>query len=154
MLSLLATLLGGLSGLLPNILKFFEKKQEFAHELDLKRLEMEAAKQGVELTLKVEEAKADAAEGPDLRRHDLGLDGGPFINGLRASIRPVVTYTFFFFFLLVKGVILYQIIHNANVSPLDAFRAIWDTDTSAIFSAVMAFHFGSRTLEKQYARGR
>jgi hypothetical protein len=147
MITLLAPLLGMIASLLPELIKMFARKQELAHELKLYELQMEAARQGVQLNILLEEAKADAREGDSLREHDIALSGGEFIDTLRASIRPVITYLFFLMFLIVKSSAAYVMLSNGTDIPT-TLQSVWDQDSFAIFGAIMGFWFGSRTIDR------
>ena len=147
LLALLSPLLGAAVNLLPNILGFFEKKQEYQHELELTRLKLDVAIQTAQLGIDLEDAKADAREGESLRAHDSTLDGGRFINALRASIRPVITYVFFALFVAIKVSAAYVMLH-AGVNIPEMLQAVWDSETIALFGAIMGFWFGSRTIER------
>lgn len=153
MLALLSPLFGIFGSLLPSIVKIFERKQELQHDIEIAKLQMDAAKQGAQFQLDLASIKADSAEGDSLRSHDASLDGGKFINALRAFVRPFITYTFFFLFCAVKIAAAYVMINNGLSIP-DMLNAVWDTETMALFSTVIAFWFGSRTLEKMDSRVR
>ena len=147
MLSLLSPLIGIVGSLLPSIVRLFERKQELKHEIDLAKIKLDTAIKAAEANLKLEEIKADVAEGQSLRDHDKSIDGGWFLNALRASIRPVITYLFFFLFVAVKVAAAYVMVIDGSSVP-DMLRAVWDAETMALFSTIMAFWFGSRVLEK------
>ena len=91
LLALLSPLLGAAVNLLPSVLGYFERSQANKHEIELTKLKLDVAIQTAQLGIDLENAKADAQEGQSLRAHDSTLDGGRFINALRASIRPVIT---------------------------------------------------------------
>lgn len=147
MLALLAPLIGILGSVVPNILKYFDRRQELNYEIQLTKIKLDAAREGAQIQLAVENAKADAAEAQSLRSYDNNSDGGKFINALRASIRPVITYAFFFLFVIVKASAAYVMMKNGQSVP-DMLKAVWDPETAALFSTIMAFWFGSRILEK------
>ena len=147
LLALLSPLLGAAVNLLPSILGFFEKKQEYNHEIELTKLKLDVAIQTAQLGIDLEEAKADAREGDSLRAHDSTLDGGKFINALRASIRPVITYVFFAMFVAIKISAAYVMLHGGMDVP-SMLQAVWDSETVALFGAIMGFWFGSRTIER------
>ena len=73
------------------------------------------------------------------------------VNGLRGSVRPVITYLFFALFAGVKVTLIYALIANQNVEWTVAIQTAWDQDTAAIFSAIMAFWFGNRAMSKARA---
>lgn len=140
MIALLTTILGAVTGVLPAIVNIFEKKADLAHEREILKLRLES-------NLTLEEAKAAYREGESLRRHDRSLDGGKFINALRASIRPVITYIFFAMFVIIKSSAAYVMLQDGVSIPV-MLSAIWDEYTMAIFGAIMGFWFGSRAIEK------
>ena len=147
-LSLLSPLFGILGSLLPSIVKIFERKQEIKYELDMAKITAEAGKYTAEVQYDIEAIKANAIERQSLYDHDKSLDGGKFINALRASIRPVITYSFFLLFVTVKVAAAYVMIVNGQDIPT-MLDAVWDVDTMSLFSTIIAFWFGSRVMERQ-----
>lgn len=151
MLALLSPFFGILGSLLPSIVRIFERKQEIKYELDLAKLQIDAALQDAKVKLDIETIKANVAEGQSVRDHDKSLDGGVFLNALRASIRPVITYLFFFLFCAVKIAAAYTMIAAGQSVP-EMLAAVWDVETMSLFSTIIAFWFGSRMMEKMDAR--
>ena len=148
MLALLSPLFGILGSLLPSIVRIFERKQEIKYEIDLAKLKLDAAERQADLQFHIEEIKADSQSRQSALDHDKSLDGGKFINSLRASIRPVITYTFFFLFCAVKIAAVLVMIDQGASMP-DMLAAVWDVETMSLFSTIIAFWFGSRVMEKQ-----
>ncbi|MBF0171659.1 MAG: hypothetical protein HQK87_11355 [Nitrospinae bacterium] len=74
--------------------------------------------------------------------------GVRWIDGLRGSVRPIITYAFFMLFVAVKGAALWSLAQHADLSIIEALPKIWDEETSALFAAVMSFWFGQRALTK------
>jgi hypothetical protein len=148
MLALLSPFFGIIGSLLPSIVRIFERKQEIKYELDLAKLKIDAAERQADLQFNVEMVKASAVERQSLLDHDKSLDGGVFINTLRASIRPVITYTFFALFVAVKVAAAYVMLANGQSVP-EMLKAVWDVETMSLFSTIIAFWFGSRVMEKQ-----
>jgi len=150
MLALLMPFLGIIGGLLPSIVKIFELKQERSYEIELTKIRLDAAERAASLQYNIEMVKADGVERQSILDHDKSLDGGKLINALRASVRPVITYIFFFVFLAVKISAAYVMINTGQSIP-QMLQAVWDADTMALFSTIIAFWFGSRVMEKQMA---
>jgi hypothetical protein len=147
-------LLGFVSSTIPSLLKYFERKQEIAYELELTKLKIEAAVRGYEVTTEIADIDASISEGESVRKHDALLDGGDYINALRASVRPVVTYAFFGLFLLVKLSVAFVIImHNGlTIDNMELVqRTVLDEPTNAVFAVIVGFWFGSRNWEKTEA---
>ena len=147
MLTILSPFLGILGSLLPSIVRIFERKQEMQYELELNKIKMEAAVQNAQIQIAVEDAKADVADAQSVRSYDNNVDGGRFINALKASIRPVITYVFFFLFVAVKVAAAWVMIASGQSVP-EMLKAVWDADTMALFGTIIAFWFGARVLEK------
>ena len=147
LIALLSPLFGILGSLLPSIVRIFERKQELNYEIQLNKMKMEAAVQNANLQIAIENVKADIADSNSVRSYDSNIDGGVFINALRSSIRPVITYVFFFTFIAIKLIVL-SVMIDQNASMVDLVKAVWDQDTMALFGAIMGFWFGSRILEK------
>lgn len=147
MITLISTIFGVLSGLLPNIIKIFEKKLDYKHEIELTKIKMDAAREGLVLQLQVEGLKTDLAEGESLRKHDSDIEYTGFWAALRASIRPTITYAFFIVFVGIK-VAAFVVLVQRNATPTELLTLVWDNETMAIFSAIIGFWFGSRSIEK------
>jgi hypothetical protein len=147
MLSILAPLLGIIGSIIPNMMRFFERRQEIKYEIQLTQLKIDAALKQAQITVDVENIKGDVEEGKSLRDHDAYLVGDKFFDALRASVRPVITYTFFLLFIAVKVSAAYVMLSTGQDVPT-MLRAVWDVETMALFSTIVAFWFGSRTLEK------
>ena len=150
LLTLISTLLGILSSTIPNLIRIWERRNEAKYEIELTKLRLEAAREGLQMSREVEEIKAIVQEGDSLRDNDSSINASPFINDLRASVRPIITYTFFFLYIAVKAVAFAVIIgQGITVQNMElALNTIFDDNAIAIFSAVLGYWFGSRAMEK------
>jgi hypothetical protein len=148
MLAILSPFLGIIGSLLPSIVRIFERKLELKHEIELTKIKLDAAERQADLTYNIEMVKGDAISRQSALDHDKSLDGGIFINALRSSVRPIVTYIFFITFLAVKISAAYVMLTTGQSVP-EMLDAVWDMETMALFSTIIAFWFGSRAIEKQ-----
>jgi hypothetical protein len=148
MLALLSPFFGIIGSLLPSVVRIFERKQEIKYEIELTKIKLEAAEKQADLNFNIEMVKGDSESRQSALDHDKSLDGGKFINALRASVRPVITYTFFFVFIAVKVAAAHVMLTTGQSVP-EMLRAVWDLETMALFSTIIAFWFGSRVMEKQ-----
>ena len=147
MIALLSPLFGILAGILPTVLTLIQRRMELKYQIQLAQLKIDAATKGMELNVQAQDINAIVTEGANLRAHDASIDGGQFINTLRASIRPVITYAFYFMFVTIKltaGAVMVA----QGVNTIEILNAVWDTHTAALFGAVMGFWFGSRAVTK------
>jgi uncharacterized membrane protein YfcA len=54
-------------------------------------------------------------------------------------------------FAATKGTLIYAMIVNQNLDWTIAVEMAWDSETAAIFSAILAFWFGNRAMSKARA---
>mgnify|MGYP003146755344 CR=1 FL=1 len=141
MFTLLGSLLGFTTSFLPKVMDYFNRKQDNAHELAMLE-KMHANK--MEMTA----IDANIREVETIHEHDAALDGGKFINGLRASVRPVVTYMFMALFVAIEVTALWALI-DMGTKWGDALLIIWDDEMMGMWSAILAFWFGGREFRKK-----
>ena len=171
MLTLLSTLISFLMGGLPKILEFFQGRQDKAHELALAQLqiqrELEMRKLGFEAQERVEHIRseqlatesaantsqvligAQQAEMQAIYAHDTSLNEGTsqWMKNLRASVRPVITYGFFFLLVFVD-IAGFWYGYYMSVPFNDLLQMLWDNETQALFASIIAFHVGGRAFGK------
>ena len=147
MLTLLGSLLGFLSSAFPDFLKLWRDRADRKHELAILDRQMEAQRQGHTQRLEEIQIQADIAESKALYAHASQPSGVQWVEALRASVRPVITYAFFVLFATVKIAALLQLL-DQGVGFTSGLIAIWDAETQALFAAVMSFWFGQRALQK------
>lgn len=146
MITLLGSLLGFGTSFLPEVLNFFKAGQDHKHKLESMQLEMELMTKRSELQLNIMDKQAEIKETEGLYKHD-SMDAGGFINALRGSVRPVVTYVFFSLFIAIKITAIVALMNSGN----DLGRSlslIWDDQTAGLFAAIMSFWFGGRAISK------
>ena len=140
MLTLLGSLLGFGSSFLPKVMDYFQDKSDKKHELEImtRQAEIQLDKTAID---------ANIREVETIHEHDSKLDGGGFINGVRASVRPVITYLFMSLFLGVEITTYYLLVQN-GIAPGDALVSIWDEQIMAMWASILAFWFGGRQFKK------
>jgi hypothetical protein len=136
MITLLGSLLGFLSAAFPDFLKLVRDGQDRKHELAI--LEMQMAQQAQGHTNRLEEinAQADIAESRALyRTYNIGIR---WVDALNGTVRPVIAYSFF---------ILYAVVKMMQFSA-DLPWLIWTEEDQAIFAGIISFYFGQRAMSK------
>jgi hypothetical protein len=158
-------------GGLPKLLDFFQDRNDKRHELALAQMQTERElalrKAGFEAQERVEhihteqlqiETKAQTqmtiidaqkAEMQAIYAHDTSLNEGTsgWVKNVRALVRPVITYGFFFLLVAIDCALAYQGI-STNVPFETLATQLWDNDTQALFASIIAFHFGGRAFGK------
>lgn len=151
MMSLLGSLLGFGTSFLPEVLNFFKAGQEHKQKLETMRMEAELLEKRSALKLKELDKEADIAEAKGIYEHDRSIDAGGFVNALRGSVRPVITYAFFIMFVCVEVVIMLKVMESGG-DWKDAVELMWSPETQGLFAAIMSFWFGNRAVSKYYNR--
>lgn len=148
MLSILGAALGFVGSALPEVFSFFNKKGEDKTKLEILKLQSQLMEKGSEVDLLSFREKASDSEHERLLKHDTSMQGDTgFVGGLRKSVRPAITYLFFFLFAVVKVTSLIKATESNDFYT--AIELVWDEETKTIFAAIMGFWFGSRALEKK-----
>ena len=165
MIALISALLGFISSAVPDFIKLFRDSQDRAHEITLLKLQMDYDREKLAVAtsenqaaraerLHAIELQADTSEQTILNeRLKENLTGIHWVDALAGSVRPIVTYSFFFLYFLVKCAQFKLLIDptlpwQSAVNFSQAIVALWTEEDIAIFSAVIAFWFGQRALMK------
>jgi hypothetical protein len=158
-------------GGLPKILEYFQDKSDKSHELKLAQLQTEremqllaagyAAQQHIE-EIKLDEIQtqtasderqtlvgAQQAEMQAIYAHDTSLNEGTsqWMKDLRASVRPVITYGFFFLLVAIDATLAYKGI-TSGIEFNTLADQLWDNETQALFASIIVFYFGGRAFGK------
>ena len=149
MITLLGSLLGFGTSFLPEVLNYFKRGQEQKHELERMKMEIELMAKRSEFKIQELDKEAEIKEAEGLYKHD-SVDAGGFINALRGSVRPIITYAFFGLFVAIKVTALISLMSLPEMQLNMALSMIWDDQTAGLFSAIMAFWFGNRAVSKYY----
>ena len=153
--TILGGAMGGLLRLAPEVLKFFDSKDERKHELrlgeqNLKLVEMQQKGQLAIADTEVQGKQFTAAmaaiqSGVEAQGKPTGIK---FIDGLAASVRPIITYWVFFLYAAVKTALLSMAI-EANSPLAEALAASWTAPDDAMLSAILTFWFVGRVWERR-----
>jgi hypothetical protein len=171
MITLLSTIVSFLMGGLPKLLDFFQDRADKKHELALAQMqiqrELELRKAGFEAQERIEHIRseqleietkssekqaligAQQAEMQAIYAHDTSLNEGTsqWMRNLRASVRPVITYGFFFLLVAIDVALAWHGI-SSGVSFENLAEQLWDNETQTLFASIIAFHFGGRAFGK------
>ena len=149
MLTLLGSLLGFISSTFPDLLKLWQDKQDRKHELQILDRQMEQMRLGHNQRLDEIAINADVSQSLALYKHDSQPSGVTWVDGLRASVRPIITYGFFILFAWVKLSAVVLLMNQDGININEALIQIWDAETQALFAGILSFWFGSRSLAKR-----
>jgi hypothetical protein len=151
---LLSPLIGALIRLAPEILKFFDKKLERAHELLMqdKALEFEklrGAQRMAELSSEMQNTQLEAigkAATAQLRK-----TGIRWVDAVNALVRPTITYFFVGLYGAVKICAIVSAMQSGN-GLIVALPTVWHVDHDMpILGSIIGFWFVSRVYDKRGA---
>lgn len=145
MLTLLGSLIGFLSSAFPAFLSLWKEKENKKYELSVLDKKIELQKLGHTQSLEVMDKKSQASATEALYQYDNKTSTVKWVDGLRSSVRPVITYSFFLIFTAVKIATLILVVRE-GASIADGITYLWDEDTKALFACVITFWFGQRAI--------
>jgi len=154
---IVGSLLGGLFRLVPEIIKFLDKKNERGHELSMfdKQCELEKVRGSQKLAeinaqreATIDSGVMDAFNAAINQQTEMVKATGGWVASLSASVRPVMTY----YLLLLYGVFKTATIAigYASGQPVpELLKSAWTVDDMALLSGVVNFWILDRTLAKR-----
>jgi hypothetical protein len=151
------SLLGGIFRLAPEVLKFFDKKNERTHELamfqrqcDLEQIrgQQKLAEIGAARDAAIDVGVMDAFNSAINQQAEMAKAAGGWAAALSASVRPVVTYWV---------ILLWSFVHlwfawNAwlqGAAPREVFETMMTADFMALVSGTINYWFLDRTLKQR-----
>lgn len=156
MLSIIGAILGLIGSLLPEIIKFLNRKEDHRHEIEMAKIQLEMAEKQHAYRMAEIEATADIEESKALYQYaEPKLTGVKWIDAItmlyQSSVRPTVTYAFVAFFALVKYA-KYKVFLASGMSQWSIIVNLWESEDMALFSTIIAFWFGQRFLKYSFNR--
>ena len=151
MITLLGSLLGFGTSFLPEVLNYFKAGQEHKHHLETMKMEAELMEKRSALKIQELDKQADIQETRSIYEHDRSIDSGGFVNALRGSVRPIITYAFFLMFVATEAVIMMKVLETGG-DWKEAVELMWTPETQGLFAAIMSFWFGNRAVSKYVKR--
>jgi hypothetical protein len=154
---ILGSIFGGLFRMAPEVLKFFDKKNERQHELAMfaRQCELETlrgqqklAEIGAQREAAIDVGVMDAFQSAIEQQATMVKAAGGWAASLSASVRPVVTY----WVLFVWSFIHVWFAWNAWITgapPVEVFKIMMSPDFSALLAGTINFWFLDRTLAKR-----
>ena len=154
---IVGSLLGGIFRLVPEAIKFWDKKNEREHELAMfdKQCELEKvrgsqklAEIGAQREATVDSGVMDAFNAAINQQTEMVKAAGGWVASLSASVRPVMTY----YLLLLYGVFktATMAIGYASGQPVpELLKDAWTVDDMTLLSGVVNYWILDRTLAKR-----
>lgn len=150
MFALVGSLIGFVGSVLPDIFKVYQDKLDKKHELALLDKQLQADASEHMYKMEAIGVKADIAEMKAL--YGTYHSGIKWVDALNATVRPVLAYSFFLLYFVIK---LCMIVQSTDMGvPLaDSVLGVWGVEDQAIFAGIISFYFGKRQMDRVMRRG-
>jgi hypothetical protein len=150
---LLGSLFGGLFRLAPEILKFFDRKDDRKHELSMYGLQIDLEK--TKGQVKIEEkyidygiANTQAIQSAFESQAKEASNSYRWVAALSALVRPMVTYVLFGMYVTFKIIVISYAMQN-GANWIDIANKHWTPDDFAMLNMILTFWFLGRSIEKR-----
>lgn len=144
MVTLLASIVGFIGSVLPEIVKYFKDANDKKHELAILEKQIEYSQSSANRSLEEIHISRDILEQASLySTYKTEISWVDAVNGL---VRPVLAYSFFVMYITVKYM-QYKAI-SASAILIEYIEIIWSLDDQAIFAGIISFYYGQRTFQK------
>ena len=154
---LLGSIFGGLFRMAPEVLKFFDTKNEREHELSMfsRQCELETlrgqqklAEIGAQREAAIDVGVMDAFNNAIVQQAEMVKSAGGWVASLSASVRPVVTYWVLFVWSFIHVWFAYNA-WLAGAPAVEVFKTMMTPDFSALLSGTINYWFLDRTLKQR-----
>lgn len=152
--TLAGSALGAISRLLPEVIKFFDRKDERKHELAMSNLQIEAAK--IQGSFAVEQryvdfgvAQLDAMQASYKEQESAITRGSKWLANLSGSVRPGIAWALFLMYFVFKISMLASGIMTGQ--PWLVVLGAYSEADHALLSGTLAYYYVNRSIQ-QYQR--
>ena len=150
---ILGSIFGGLFRLAPEVLKFWDRKDDRKHELAMYglQIDLEKTRGQVKLDEKYIDygiANTQAIQSAFESQAKEASASYKWVAALSALVRPMVTYVLFGMYVAFKiSLIIYAMQNGANW--IEIAKTHWTPDDFAMLNMILTFWFLGRSLEKR-----
>jgi hypothetical protein len=150
---ILGSIFGGLFRLAPELLKWFDRKDDRAHELKMYQLQIDVEKTRGEYKLEEKYVDYSIAQTQALQtalkgQSDDASKSYKWVAAASALVRPMVTYVLFAMYVAFKiTTMIYAI--SSGTAPAEVITENWTQDDFAMLNMILTFWFVGRSIEKR-----
>lgn len=153
--TLIGTLLGGVFRMLPEVLKWLDRKDERKHELSMfdkqlsaDKMRADAQQQALQTQSDMTMGQAELAAMIAATTAQATQTGVKWVDALSSLMRPLITFWWVIVLYSVALVARFWVLVQAGTSNLDAVVLLWGADEKAIVASIISFWFVDRALRK------
>ena len=153
---LLGSILGGIFRLAPEVLKFFTRKEDNKHELEMFRLQTDLEK--IKGDYRVEEkyvdfsvAQMQAVQAANEADGKAAASSYKWVSALSVLVRPLITYALFGLYTAVK-ITFIAYAYSTGADWVDVMKQNWTVDDFALLNMILTYWFIGRSIEKHQSK--
>lgn len=146
MITLIASIAGFISSLIPELFRFFKDKYDKKHELAILDKQIEYNNSQNNRILEEINIMRDMHTQASL--YSTYKSGVYWVDALNGTVRPLLAYSFFVMYVGVKYMQYNILSLHLDTTFQHCIEIIWNTDDQAIFASIISFYFGQRTFSK------
>jgi hypothetical protein len=148
MITLLASIAGFISSIIPEIIKYFKDVNDKKHELNILNKQIEYNATNAAKSLEEIHISRDILENASL--YSTYQTNVKWVDSLNGTVRPILAYSFFLMYMSIKY-LQYQAI-SASAHIIEHLEIIWNIDDQAIFAGIISFYYGQRTFKQVWKK--
>ena len=153
--TLIGSLLGGVFRMVPEFLKWLDRKDERKHELAMFDNQLKADTLKIEAGQKLAELEANKSVGlAEIQgliegvRAQAVKSGVRWVDGLSSLMRPLITFWWVIVLYSTALTAQFIVLLQAGTPGVEAIVRLWGTDEKAIVASIIGFWFVDRSLRK------
>ena len=153
--TLIGTLLGGVFRLLPEVLKWLDRKDERSHELSMFDKQLAADRARADAQQQALQTQSDMVMGQAELTAMIAAttaqsvkSGVKWVDALSSLMRPLITFWWVIVLYSTALVARFWVLVQAGTSNMDAIVLLWGADEKAIVASIISFWFIDRSLRK------
>lgn len=155
MIELLGVIFGGVFRLLPELIGLLKGRQDNAHEIEMTKLQMQIDANRSQLTIneantvgRWDEIKAEIAMLGATVEATARPVGVPLIDGLNASVRPVLTYWWCIILYSIAKIHLTIWAYQSTMNLKEKADVVCNEFDRTVIGSIIGFWFVDRALRK------
>lgn len=153
--TLIGSLLGGVFRMIPEFLKWLDRKDERKHELAMFDNQLKADTLKIEAGQKLAELEANKSLGlAEIQGLIAGVQaqavktGVAWVDAASALMRPLITFWWVIVLYSTALTAQFLVLLQAGTPGVDAIVRLWGTDEKAIVASIIGFWFVDRSLRR------
>ncbi len=148
MITLLASIAGFISSIIPEVIKFLKDINDKKHELNILQKQIEYSKNNNINNLEEIAISRDIITQASL--YSTYYSNIKWVDALNGAVRPILAYSFFLMYIAVKYMQYMAIKTSAHL--IEYIDIIWSIDDQAIFAGIISFYYGQRTFKQVWKK--